>query len=154
MMMGSLKSPNGGSDPNAGTPAQILGRKIRALRREAGLSLRELGAAVGVSLVQLQRYETGVSPLSTSRLLLISTVLGVRPGSLLGDIEMTAPDDQANRRRQEERELAVLFASLSEPGDRRAILSLARVSAARDELQRLSNPGHAQDSYLSLPEAK
>lgn len=58
--MGSLDKHSDKFSNN--TPAQILGRKIRALRREAGLSLRELSAAVGVSLVQLQRYETGVSP--------------------------------------------------------------------------------------------
>jgi transcriptional regulator with XRE-family HTH domain len=142
------------SQTGSATPAHILGRKIRALRREAGLSLRELGAAVGVSLVQLQRYETGVSPLSTSRLLAISTVLGVRAGSLLGEIDMAAPDDRVTRRRQEERELAALFASLAEPGDRRAILNLARVSAAHGEVQRLTSSGPAQDFFLSQPETE
>ncbi len=120
------------------SPAHLLGQKIRALRREAGLSLRELGAAVGVSLVQFQRYETGASTLSTSRLLAISNLLGVRAGSLLGELDAVAPDAQANRRRQEDRELAVLFAGLGEPADRRAILGLARISAARDEVQRLT----------------
>lgn len=136
------------------TPARILGRKIRALRREAGLSLRELGAAVGVSLVQFQRYETGISPLSTSRLLAISTVLGVRAASLLGEIDGAGADDPGNRRRQEDAELALLFANLTEPADRRAILNLARVSAARDEVQRLTAPSAAHDLSSSNPEAE
>lgn len=85
--------------------------------------------------------------------MLISNVLGVKPGNLLGDTE-PAPDDHANRRRQEERELAILFASLEEPADRRAILNLARVAAARDDLQRLSSSNQSQDPFLSIPEVK
>jgi transcriptional regulator with XRE-family HTH domain len=136
------------------TAAHILGRKIRSLRREAGLSLRELGAAAGVSLVQFQRYETGVSQLSASRLLIISNILGVSASCLLGETEPPAPDDQVNRRRQEDRELALLFASLTEPADRRAILNLARVSAARDEVQRLTSSNPAPGLPLSAPETE
>jgi transcriptional regulator with XRE-family HTH domain len=134
------------------TPAHVLGRKIRTLRREAGLSLRELGAAAGVSLVQFQRYETGVSQLSAARLLVISSILGVSASCLLGEVDLAQPDDQTNRRRQEDHELAVLFARLTEPADRRAILNLARVSAARDEVQRLTSSSPAAVFPLSQPE--
>lgn len=147
-MMGVLN--HGGSV----TPAHILGRKIRTLRREAGLSLRELGAAAGVSLVQFQRYETGVSQLSASRLLVISNILGVSASTLLGETDPAVPDDQANRRHQEDRELAALFASLTEPADRRAILNLARVSAARDEVQRLTAATPAPAVPPSPPESE
>lgn len=147
-MMGSVNRSN-----NV-TAALIMGRRIRALRREAGLSLRELGAAVGVSLVQFQRYETGVSPLSTSRLLVISKVLGVRPGSLLGELPLAVSDDQVSRRRQEDRELAELFATLVDPVDRRAILNLARAAAARDEMERLASPNSPSEFSAARTEAK
>lgn len=130
-----------GSVGPAATPAHVLGRKIRALRREAGLSLRELGAAVGVSLVQFQRYETGVSPLSTSRLLVISDVLGVCAGSLLGEPAPVPVDDETSRRQQQDHELTEIFASLKDAVDRRAVISLARALAARDGLD-----GHAVET--------
>ncbi len=139
---------------NGSTSAHIVGRKIRALRREAGLSLRELGAAVGVSLVQFQRYETGVSPLSTSRLLVISKVLGVRAASLLGEANNAPTEDYASRRRDEERELAELFASITDPAERRAILSLARASAARDGMERTSSLSRFHEYSSTLPETK
>jgi transcriptional regulator with XRE-family HTH domain len=139
---------------NNGTSAHMLGRKIRALRREAGLSLRELGAAVGVSLVQLQRYETGVSPLSTSRLLVIAQVLGVRAAGLLGELNSGSTEDQTSRREEEERELTDLFARLTDPVERRAILNMVRAAAGREGLERAGNTRKSNEFFHSRSETK
>jgi RNA polymerase sigma-70 factor (ECF subfamily) len=62
-----------------------IGAQIRSLRHTAGLTLRDLGQAAGVSLVQIQRYEAGTSRVSVSRLIAISDALGVRLSSLIGE---------------------------------------------------------------------
>lgn len=113
---------------------ESIGLKIRSLRRAAGMSLRELGDAIGVSLVQLQRYETCASKLSTARLLAISKVLAVPISSLFGETHFSEPDCFRNRHNQEERELSRLFAGLTEPLDRQTILHLVRTAAARENL--------------------
>ncbi len=113
---------------------QDIGLKIRSLRRAAGMSLRELGDAIGVSLVQLQRYETCASQLSIARLLAISTVLGVPVSSLFGESAAAEPERLGNMFHQEGLELSRLFASLSEPVNRRTILYLVRTAAARENL--------------------
>src|ERR1700692_4647151 len=45
-----------------------LGRRIRALRLECGLSQTQLGKRLGVSFQQVQKYEAGVNNVSSGRL--------------------------------------------------------------------------------------
>jgi len=118
----------------ASNPEQNVERKIRALRREAGLSLREISETVGVSFVQFHRYETGVSLLSTVRLVSISKALGVPAGYLLGEPDASEPNQLAVKQLDESRELFALFESLSDDSGRRAVLIFARAAVARQEL--------------------
>jgi len=120
----------------ASIPEQNVGRKIRALRRAAGMSLRDISETVGVSFVQFHRYETGVSLLSTVRLLSISKALGVPAGLLLSEPEATKLDHLAERQGGDTRELFQLFESLSDESGRRAVLLFARAAVARQELLR------------------
>jgi transcriptional regulator with XRE-family HTH domain len=113
---------------------QKIGLKIRMLRHSAGLSLREISHAVGVSIVQFHRYETGASALSTVRLVAIAKVLGVRAASLIGAQTVTEPERLAGRRQEESREVSRLFATLSKPASRLAVLLYIRAAAAREDL--------------------
>jgi len=54
-----------------------VGNRLRRRRRMLGLTQRELGAAVGVRLQQVQRYECGQNSLSAPRLWAVANVLGV-----------------------------------------------------------------------------
>src|SRR5450631_3827479 len=45
-----------------------LGRRIRALRLECGLSQTQLGKGIGVSFQQVQKYEQGANSVSSGRL--------------------------------------------------------------------------------------
>lgn len=54
-----------------------MGQKIRAARKERGLSLRELARRVGVSASSISQIETGKSQPSVSRLYAIVAALGV-----------------------------------------------------------------------------
>ncbi|MFN0137847.1 MAG: helix-turn-helix domain-containing protein [Phycisphaerae bacterium] len=64
-------------------------RKARELRR---LPLAELATAIGVSLQQLQKYETGENRITAARLHAIANAVGV-PVSFFFS---TAPDDGAS----------------------------------------------------------
>ena len=54
-----------------------IGKRIRALRLERGLSQTELGNLLGVTFQQIQKYEKGANRVGASRLTQISGVLGV-----------------------------------------------------------------------------
>lgn len=62
-----------------------IGARIRAARVAAGMSQGALGAAVGISFQQIQKYEKGADRVAASTLQAIATTLGVHPGSFFGD---------------------------------------------------------------------
>jgi transcriptional regulator with XRE-family HTH domain len=49
------------SDSNSGRIASLLGRNLKAARRGAGLSQRDLAARAGIALVLLAEIESGAS---------------------------------------------------------------------------------------------
>lgn len=63
-----------------------LGARIRLLRRANNLNQAQLGAALGVSYQQVQKYEMGRDQVSVSLLLEMARVFGVGPDSLLGGL--------------------------------------------------------------------
>ena len=67
-----------------------LGTRIRAARVAARMSQTALGAALGVSFQQVQKYEMGKDRVTASTLQGIAAVLGVHPGSFYGD-DMPVP---------------------------------------------------------------
>lgn len=54
--------------------------RVREARLRAGVSQEELGAALGVTYQQVQKYEYGVNRITASRLLRMAGVLGVDVG--------------------------------------------------------------------------
>lgn len=86
-----------------GNQADILvGRRLRALRLEAGLSLTELAAQAGVSVGALSQVERGVSSLRVRTIWPLAAALGVEPSQLLD--ESSEGNDiycvRSNRRRE------------------------------------------------------
>lgn len=67
---------------DAPTPAS-LGARVRALRRERGLSLQQLGAAADVPHSTLSKFETDLVSLPVDRLFRIADALGVATAGLL-----------------------------------------------------------------------
>ncbi len=109
-----------------------VGMQIRSLRRAAGMTLKDLGDAIGVSCVQFQRYETGASRVAASRLFAISDALGVRVDSLIVDPVPEDGEPAARRRASEHAELARAFKAISDQRHRLAIIALTRAIAARE----------------------
>jgi len=134
--MSPSKSADAQHRSNKRTPTgtdHAVGMQIRSLRRAAGMTLKDLGDAVGVSCVQFQRYETGASRVAASRLFAISDALGVRVDSLIVDPAGEAVEPASRRRSSEHAELARAFKAISDPRHRLAIIALTRAIAAREE---------------------
>ena len=60
-----------------------IGDIIRKTRRTLNISQMQLAERIGVSYQQVQKYETGQSEITTSRLYQIADALGIEPISLL-----------------------------------------------------------------------
>ena len=54
-----------------------IGRKIRTLRLERGLSQSRLATGIGLSFQQLQKYEIGENRISAARLFRLGQILEV-----------------------------------------------------------------------------
>lgn len=64
-----------------------IGARIRARRKQLGLSQEHLGEVLGVTFQQIQKYERGANRLAASSLIRIAEILDVPPSSLLGEGE-------------------------------------------------------------------
>lgn len=74
---------------------QMVGEKIRRLRLDRNMTLAELGAELGISHQQLQKYETGTNRLSAGMLSNVADVLRVSITDLFEDTTSrkgSAPD--------------------------------------------------------------
>jgi transcriptional regulator with XRE-family HTH domain len=65
------------SQRRAGVEDVEIGRKIRTLRLERGLSQSRLAEGIGLSFQQLQKYESGANRVSAGRLQRVAQLLGV-----------------------------------------------------------------------------
>ena len=109
-----------------------VGNRIKELRRASGRTQKEIADIVGVTGAQFHRYETGATRVAASRLMAIAEALNVRPDVLMGapaastasttvELGDAAPDDLL--------ELVEVFAAISDPRRRAALMAFARVVA-------------------------
>lgn len=78
--------------PGSRSPNDIdiaVGRKLRKLRLDAGMTLQELADRIGTSHQQLQKYETGVNRISAGMLPIIAEVIGAEILEFFMDVEGT-----------------------------------------------------------------
>jgi transcriptional regulator with XRE-family HTH domain len=54
-----------------------VGSRVRIRRMIVGMTMRELGEALGITLQQVQKYEKGTNRIGASRLQQFARVLGV-----------------------------------------------------------------------------
>jgi transcriptional regulator with XRE-family HTH domain len=86
-------------DPRAASSVdRHIGARIRARRLDLGLSQERLGAEIGVTFQQIQKYEKGVNRVAASTLIDIAAALEVRIEALLpalgkGGVSETSLDD-------------------------------------------------------------
>jgi transcriptional regulator with XRE-family HTH domain len=126
-----------------------VGQRLRLRRQMLHLSQEQLATKVGLTHQQVQKYETGATRLSASRLVQVSHVLDVpvkwffegvsdeTSGSKLADgaavmpIE-SLPVDSAQAvkvQREDAAELMTLFFEITDPRMRKKLLEVARILA-------------------------
>jgi transcriptional regulator with XRE-family HTH domain len=130
-----MKSTKAIADEEPGAPPSLdkaIGLRVRELRLERGLSQKELGAAIGVTAQQMQKYESGANRLAASALLGLARTMGVAMSSLYpndtDDAVYVSMLDNADFAA-----LAATFAKLSQR-ERKLLLGTAKL------MQRLSDP--------------
>jgi transcriptional regulator with XRE-family HTH domain len=77
---------------------KILGKKLRAYRERAGLTLDEVAERVGKSKATLSKIENGTVGIDVTELPALVRALGGSPATLLVDLELatiTQPADRA-----------------------------------------------------------
>lgn len=112
-----------------------VGMRLRIRRVLLGLDQRTLGAAVGVSLQQIQKYERGLNRISASRLYDLADALDVpidyffRDLSLGQRVEAPAEDAVAELSHAESKALVEAFWDMPDPEFRLRVLDLVDAMA-------------------------
>ena len=124
-----------------------VGSRVRLRRNMLGLSQEKLGAAIGLTFQQVQKYERGANRVGASRLHELSRVLDVPVSFFFDDVDpVRAPAipggfaeppaegfDSDPLRRRETLELVDAYYAIDDAAVRRRLLELARSLAAEGE---------------------
>lgn len=70
---------------------QHVGSRLLMQRLKKGLSQQAIGAELGVSFQQVQKYERGQNRISASTLAVLSCCLGVEPNFFFADLPADLP---------------------------------------------------------------
>ena len=124
------------AEPNNRTPTlddASVGRRIREQRRVACRTQKDIAKSIGVTGAQFHRYEMGLTRVATSRLMAIAAALNIRPDVLMG-VAIVVPVEvpfvpTSSSGTDDLLELVEVFASITDPRRRHALLVLARVIA-------------------------
>ncbi|WP_176952652.1 helix-turn-helix domain-containing protein [Belnapia rosea] len=107
--------------------------RLKQARVEAGVTLAQMGLALGVSPQQVLKYERGQNRLCADRLPVWAALCGVSVEELLGDagrhaLTFFAGDGVMS--------LVQAFTAISDPGVRQALIETARALAIADRQRR------------------
>lgn len=115
--------------------------KIRLLRREAGMTQRQVAEAIGVTYRTYQNYEAGASKPSGGVASRLAAALGVSADALLSPRDPSAPAEPDNELQALLEDMQALFAggSLREE-DRKYVLDALTEAYFRSKEHRKENP--------------
>lgn len=103
---------------------KLVGKKLRTLRREAGISQRDLAKRLNLSHQQIQKYERGSNTLPLRRVTAFASALGVAPAVLVfPEIDTTAIGSAVGLS-PEQTELLRLFEEIPDRESRKRLLDL------------------------------
>jgi len=114
--------------PRSGALDAALGDRIRRRRRELGLSQSALGARLGITFQQVQKYENGANRVSATMLIKLSDALALTVSELLAEINPGAEKADGG---DQGAQLAAAFARIGSADMRAAVLLLVEGLAAR-----------------------
>lgn len=118
-----------------------VGRRLRQRRNELGISQEKLGAALGLTFQQVQKYEKGQNRIGAGRLYRIATILSVPVQYFFDNLpdgpepaarveHKTGEDDiRAFATTPEGRALSAGFVRIPDSATRRCIVDLVRAIA-------------------------
>lgn len=117
-----------------------VGQRIRARRKERGLSQNRLAEAIGVTFQQVQKYERGANRVVASRLYDLAAALNVPVGHFFQDapidaLEASAPpqtEPGVHPSHRETFDLVRAYYQITDPGLRRRFVDLVK-SVARSK---------------------
>jgi transcriptional regulator with XRE-family HTH domain len=117
-----------------------VGRRIKELRRNRGLSQKQVAWSIGVTGAQFHRYEAGATRVATSRLMAIAETLGVPPHRLMSEaapisnVAQPAGDNPEARQSNDLVELMELFSLVADQRRRAAMMTFAKSLASAPEV--------------------
>lgn len=133
-----IKTKNGPDDRD-----RLIGQRVKAYREIKGLSQAELGAKVGVTFQQVQKYENGKNKVGVSRLIDVCHILNVSLMNFLNGIEkplkaqvIAVSDFTQDKiindpdRNKEVAELLKIYNSVETAEDRAEILNVLKALAS------------------------
>jgi transcriptional regulator with XRE-family HTH domain len=105
---------------------KLIGKTLRTLRREAGLSQRDLAKKLNLSHQQIQKYERGNNALPLQRVKSFASALGVAPAILVfPEVDWAVVGSTAGLS-PDQTELLRLYDSLPDGESRKRLLDLLR----------------------------
>jgi transcriptional regulator with XRE-family HTH domain len=125
------------AEPSAPDPIDVhVGKLLRAHRQALGFSQEDLGAAIGVSFQQIQKYERATNRMSASKLVEAARVLQIPPGAFFEGLEGEVRDTLFGRfanflAEPHATRLASAFMRMN-PQQQRALVELAETIAPSD----------------------
>ena len=111
-----------------------VGRRVRALRLEKGMSQQKLGHQLALTFQQIQKYENGANRIGAGRLQRIAQILGVSVSAFYPD---SMPVDEAPRDAAElidavsTLRLLRAYSRIRSPSVQRALTALVEEIAAK-----------------------
>jgi transcriptional regulator with XRE-family HTH domain len=112
-----------------------VGRRVRALRLEKGMSQERLGDALDLTFQQVQKYEKGTNRIGAGRLQRIAEIFGVPISALFGAQAPAAkPSDSLFELVDTSAALRLLraYSRMTNPKLKQALVALAEEAAAND----------------------
>jgi len=114
-------------NPRHGPLDAVIGERIRRRRRELALSQSALGAKLGITFQQVQKYENGANRVSATMLLKLSDALGLSVQDILQEAEAAGGRDQASQGAQ----LMAAFEKIQSAELRAAVLTMVGALSGR-----------------------
>ena len=106
---------------------KLIGKKLRTLRRQAGLSQRDLAQKLDLSHQQIHKYECGSNALPLERLRSLAEALGVTPNAFVfPESDLTGIEPAAGVS-PDHRELFRLYDAMPCSESKRVIMDLLRI---------------------------
>lgn len=124
--------------PKPKSPNEVdvtVGRNVRRIRNLIGMSQETLGAKLGLTFQQVQKYEKGTNRISASKLVAMSHALDCSIAQLFADVDASSSTVPLPTVSAAALKLAGEFDKISSDNQRSAVAKLVESLARHDSLR-------------------